>query len=119
MLKIAILVLADVNETHGSRGRVRNALEVAKECKESGDDVQLIFDGGGTASLAAILQSDHKMHGLYQAITAKVVGACAYCAQAFHIKDDLVNSAITLLYDYDQHPSLRSYLVNGYQILTF
>lgn len=119
MQKVAIIVLADLNETHSSRGRVRNALEVANECQAAGDDVKLIFDGGGTASLAAILQPDHKLHGLYQAITGTVVGACAYCAQAFHVKDTLENASMTFLDDHNQHPSIRSYMVNGYQILTF
>jgi len=42
-MKAAVLVLADT-ETHEDRGRTRNALETAKEFKDAGDDVKLIFD---------------------------------------------------------------------------
>jgi hypothetical protein len=38
-MKAAIVVLADT-ETHGDLGRVVNALVVAKEFKEAGDDVK-------------------------------------------------------------------------------
>jgi hypothetical protein len=47
MNPVAILVLADT-QTHGDLGRVVNAMMVAKELKEGGDDVQLNFDGAGT-----------------------------------------------------------------------
>ena len=46
MEKIAVIILADI-ETHGDMGRVANALELAKEAKELGDDVRIIFDGAG------------------------------------------------------------------------
>lgn len=119
MQKIVILILADLNESHESRGRVRNALEVASECKAAGDAVRVVFDGGGTVSLAAILQPTHKMYDLYQSITSAVDGACAFCAQAFHVKENLEQAGITFLADYQEHPSIRSYLVDGYQVLTF
>ena len=46
-MKAAIVVLADT-ETHEALGRAVNAMVTALDFKESGDDVQLIFDGGGT-----------------------------------------------------------------------
>jgi hypothetical protein len=39
MAKAAVVVLADI-DTHADLGRVVNGLMVAKECKETGDDVR-------------------------------------------------------------------------------
>jgi hypothetical protein len=45
-LKIAIVVLADT-DTYEGLGRVVNALEAVKECRDAEDEVRLIFDGAG------------------------------------------------------------------------
>jgi hypothetical protein len=42
--KAAIVVLADT-ETSGELGRVVNALTTAKELKQEGDEVAVVFDG--------------------------------------------------------------------------
>ncbi len=46
MGQAAILVLAGT-ETKADLGRVVNGLQVARELKEAGDDVTVIFDGAG------------------------------------------------------------------------
>ncbi len=118
MAKLAIVVLAD-GETHESLGRLVNALTTAKEFKENRDEVQLIFDGGGTKGLAEIADPAHKAHALYQAVQDKVSGACSYCASAFGVKNALQAKKIRLLDDYAQHPSLRSLVARGFQLITF
>ena len=117
-MKVAIVVLAGT-ETHEGLGRIVNALLVAKELQENGDDVKLLFDGAGTEGLAAVAKPDHKAHSLYQAVQAIVIGACSYCASAFGVRETLQDLGIPLLEDYAQHPSLRSYLAEGYQLVTF
>ena len=47
MTKVAIIILADTAGP-GDFGRAVNALMTAKEFKDSGDEVQIIFDGAGT-----------------------------------------------------------------------
>ncbi len=118
MAKLAIIVLAD-GETHESLGRLVNALTTAKEFKENKDEVQLIFDGGGTKGLAEIMQPTHKAYSLYQAIQDRVTGACSYCAGAFGVKSALQAKNIRLLDDYAQHPSLRTLVAKGFQLITF
>jgi len=118
MPKLAIVVLAD-GETHESLGRLVNALTTAKEFKENNDEVQLIFDGGGTKGLAEITDPAHKAHALYQAVQDKVAGACSYCASAFGVKNALQDKNVRLLDDYAQHPSLRSLVAKGFQLITF
>ena len=57
-MKAVVLVLADT-ETHEDRGRIRNALETAKEFKDAGDDIKLIFDGAGTKWIPEISKQDN------------------------------------------------------------
>ena len=46
MQKIAVVVFADLNDSHADLARVTNALQIVQEFKEAGDDVRLLFDGG-------------------------------------------------------------------------
>ena len=118
MAKAAVVVFTELG-THGEQARVLNALTVVREFKEAGDDVTLIFDGGGVTSIAAIAQPEHRLNELYKMIEDKVAGACAYCSKAFEVKEQLEAAGIPFLADYKQHPSLRTLVVDGYQILIF
>ncbi|MEX2541445.1 MAG: hypothetical protein WD314_06535 [Trueperaceae bacterium] len=118
MFKIAIVVLADT-ETHGDLGRAVNALEVASEFKGAGDEVAIIFDGAGTKWVPALDDPTHRRHKLWLNVKDKVAGACSFCAEAFGAKKGVEAAGIKLLADYDNHPSLRSYVEKGYQIITF
>lgn len=118
MTKTAIVVLAEA-ESHESLGRLVNALMTAKELKEHDDEVRLVFDGGGTKGLAEVAEPEHKAHKLYTDVQDKVTGACSYCANAFGVKDQLQRLNVHLLDDYANHPSLRSFIADGYQVITF
>lgn len=117
-MKVATVVLADT-ESHENLGRVANALVAVREFKDNGDDVQLIFDGGGTEWPPALSQSDHPVHELYADVEDTVRGACSYCADAFETTDSLKHAGVTLLDEYKRHPSFRSLMADGYQVLTF
>jgi len=81
MNRLAILVLADV-ETH--LGRVVNAVMIAKEFNEAGDDVQLIFDGAGTRWLGMLSDPEHSAaHELFEQNREVVSDACGSCSRAF------------------------------------
>lgn len=95
-----------------------NALQMVREFKEAGDEVTLICDGGGVTALAAMVQADHRLHSLYQRIEDKVAGACAYCSKAFHVREHLEAAQVPFLADYKQHPSLRSLVAEGYEVIT-
>lgn len=117
-LKVAIVVLADT-ETHEGMGRVANALEAVKEMKQHGDDVKLIFDGGGVTWAVALSDPAHRMHALYEQVADKVEGICSFCAGAFGVKEAAVGCNLRLLDEYDGHPSFRELLAQGYQVITF
>jgi len=48
-----------------------------------------------------------------------VDGACAYCARAYGAKDAIDEADFPLTAEYRDHPSLRSLVVDGYEVITF
>lgn len=118
MLKVAIVVLADT-ETHGDMGRVSNALRAVQEFKKNGDDVKLIFDGAGVKWVGALTDKDNPLHGLFDSVKDKVDGVCLFCAGAFGGKDSVEAGNTPFADDYEGHPSFRSLLAEGYQVITF
>lgn len=118
MNKVAIIVLADT-ESHGDLGRVVNALEGVKEFKAAGDDVTLIFDGAGVKWIKELSNPDHKAAPLFAAVKDKVAGACEFCAGAFGVKQATLAAGVKLLGDHEGHPSFRTLVSGGYQVITF
>jgi len=116
--KVAILVLADT-ETHADMGRVANALQTTKELKEAGDNVIMIFDGAGTKWVRELAGDGNPLSPLFEQVKDKLVGACSYCAGAFDAKEDVRSFGVSLLDEYEGHPSLRRLISEGYQIITF
>lgn len=116
-MKVAVVVLAD-NETHEGLGRVVNAMVAVKEMKEEGDDVRLIFDGGGTVWPGVLAREDHQAHDLWQSVHDAVHGACSFCADAFEATESVQEAGVTLLDEYKRHPSFRTLLADGYQVIT-
>jgi hypothetical protein len=117
-MKVAIIILAGT-ESHEGLGRLVNALETAKEMKEAGDDLRVVFDGAGTEGLATVSDPQHRRHALYLAVQDQISGACSFCANAFKVRDTLAQAQVPLLSEYDDHPSIRRLLADGYQVLTF
>lgn len=118
MAKAAAVVLADI-ETHEGLARAVNALQTVSEFKDAGDEVALIFDGAGTRWVGELARSDHRSHRLYEEVKDRIAGACGYCAGAFEAKEAIEAEGIPLLEEHDRHPSLRKYVVDGYEVITF
>jgi len=64
-------------------------------------------------------EAEGRILQLFDAVRDEVEGACAYCANAYQVKDDVAESGIDLLDDYDGHPSVRRLVSEGYEVLTF
>ncbi|MGH2751842.1 MAG: DsrE family protein [Actinomycetota bacterium] len=118
MTSTAILVLAGT-QTRADLGRVVNGLQIAREFKEAGDEVSVIFDGAGTEWVPELANSDHKYHKLFEQTKEVVQGACSYCANAYGVKDEIAAGEVELIDEFDGHPSIRKLISNGYQVLTF
>lgn len=118
MVAAAMLVVAGT-DTRADLGRVVNALQIARELDESGDDVTVVFDGAGTQWIPALSDEDHKYHRLYEQTKELIAGACSYCAGAYGVKDAIEGTDVDLLDEFEGHPSVRKLISNGYEILTF
>ena len=118
MARIAVLVLAGT-DTKGDLGRVVNAFETANEFSGGDDDLQLIFDGAGTQWIEVLADPEHNYHDLYRDVKGAITGACQYCANAYGVKQSLQDEGITMLKENRGHPSIRSLVTQGYQVITF
>ena len=117
MNKLVVLVLADT-ETKGDLGRVVNALQTVREFKEAGDEVRLVFDGAATRWIGELGAAEHKYHELFESVKDRG-GACSYCARAFGVAAAVERHGVTLLAEFDGHPSLRRAVSEGYQVISF
>ena len=118
MAKAAIVILAG-NESHSDYGRLANGLEAAKEFVEAdGDEVEVIFDGAGTQWIPELEAEDSDYHELYLSIRDDAA-VCDYCSEAFGVSETVEDAGITVLGEYDGHPSIRSLVDDDYEIITF
>jgi len=116
--KAAIFILTG-NETHADHGRLANGLEAAKEFVETdGDEVTVVFDGGGTQWIADLIDEDSDYHELYQAIRDEAI-VCDYCASAFGVEEAVEDAGLSLVNEYEGHPSVREFVADGYEVITF
>lgn len=118
MAKISVVLLADT-ETHGDPGRVANALSLVKEAEQAGDEVELVFDGAGTQWIRELSKEDNKLRGPFETIRDKVAGACEFCSGAFGVKEEVRVAGVRFLSEFEGHPSLRTRIAQGYQVVTF
>jgi len=118
MTKAAVVILAGT-EGHENLGRIVNGLETAKEFAESDDDeLQLIFDGAGTQWIPELEDEDSDQHELYQAVRDDTA-VCDYCSGAFGVEEAVADSGLVTLDDHDGHPSMRSLVDDGYDVMTY
>ncbi len=124
-MKAAIIVLSDPNsKSEEALGRVFNALAVAYDYKNAGDEVTILFQGAGTRWIGELQKEDNPVHALYEAVKGEVAGVSCGCADVFGggeeaqklgydlVKDNAVPGTTGL-------PSLRKLVNDGYTVLTF
>ncbi|MFP8958186.1 DsrE family protein [Natrialbaceae archaeon A-CW3] len=113
----AIVVLAGT-ESPSDLGRVVNALQTTKEFAEHGDDVELIFDGAGTQWIPTLADEDHDYHALYAAVEEHAQ-ACDYCADVYGVEAEIEDEGVEQAASFDGHPSIRSLVAEGYEVITY
>ena len=115
--KVAIVIYSNV--TTEAQSRAYRAFGFAAELLAAGDDVTIVFDGGGSATLAAVLDPKHDLHRAWSKVAPALRGACGYCAKAYGVQEVLKAAGIPLLTEDRGHASLRALLGEGRQIITF
>lgn len=116
-----VIVLQAGPETHEGMARALHAFLYAKELKEHGHDVVLVFDGAGTAWAAQLSdpQSSSKLKPMYEALQSQGITQiiCDFCATAFQVHEALTTRQAPLAAQYAGHPSIAQWADRGYQIL--
>lgn len=118
MSKVALVVLAG-NDSKADTARVYNALLTAREAKEANDDVKLIFDGAGVLWAGQLPAPNHPPHMPFESVRDTVSSVCRYCAGSFGVREAVEQARLPLDGDYHDHPSLRSLIADGYQVITW
>lgn len=118
MSAAALLILAGT-ETRADLGRVVNALQIARELQEAGDEVVVVFDGAGTQWIPLLSDEEHKYHVLFEQTKGVIAGACSYCATVYGVKGAIETTDVELLDEFAGHPSIRRFIAAGYEVITF
>lgn len=124
-MKAAVLILSDPKfGQEEATGRVFNALAVAYDFKQKGDEVRVFFQGTGTRWITELGKPDNPVHDLFEAVKDKVVGASSGCADVFGTFEEIKQSDFDLVSENQIPgttglPSLHKMISDGYTILTF
>lgn len=118
MVNAAIIILAGT-ESRADTGRLVNGLEAAKEFAENeADELELIFDGAGTQWVEELEDENHEYHELYRSIRDEAA-VCDYCASAYGVDDVIEDTGLNRINEHEGHPSIRSLIDDGHEIITF
>jgi hypothetical protein len=97
MSTTTLIVLSDPSAGEESLGRVFNALAAAYDFEQRGQPVQIVFQGTGTRWPALLTQADHPVHGLFQAVEHRVLGASLACSMVFGAKESAESAGARFL----------------------
>ena len=124
-MKTAIVILSDPKSgAEEALGRVFNALALAAESKQKGDEVAVVFNGPGTRWPAELTKLTHPAHALYQSVRDVVQGASCACAEVFGATESVKSCGVASVND-NALPgtagllSLRRYLADGWSVVVF
>lgn len=119
MRKILIVLLAD-KWSHENVGRASHALLYAKQSLESGLEVKLIFDGGGTEWALEMIKETSHFYSLYKELIEKgvVFSVCKSCAKAFKVEEELKALKDSFNEEGQGHPNIGKYLALDWDVIT-
>jgi hypothetical protein len=123
-MKTAIIILSDPKAGDEALGRVFNALAIAHEGLQAGDEVAVVFNGAGTRWPEELTKVSHPANSLYNAVRETVKGASCGCAAVFGATEGVQACGLPLIKDQALAgtpgiSNLRRYLAGGWQTLVF
>jgi hypothetical protein len=124
-MKTAIVIMSDpASRSEEALGRVFNALALASECRQRGDEVAVVFNGTGTRWPAELSNLSHPANRLYNSVRDLVQGVSCGCAEVFGAKESSQSCGVPIVKDYDLAGtsgllSIRRYVAEGWNTIVF
>lgn len=116
-----LVILQAGTESHEGMARAVHAFLYARELKEHGHEVRLVFDGAGSewAEELSNPASESKIKPMYNEFKKQGISEviCDFCAGAFGVKEKLQGRQLPLTAEYEGHPSIAQWADQGYQIV--
>jgi hypothetical protein len=73
----------------------------------------------GTEDAPFFSATNIKLHPAFEKVRNKVAGACDFCAGAFEVREALEKDGVPLLREHAGHPSVRTLVDDGFEVITF
>ena len=123
-MKTAILIHSDPKAGEEALGRLFNALAVAHDVKQQGDDARILFLGTGTRWISELANAEHPAHGLFNLVKDHVEGVSPACADVFGTADEVKSSEFDFVSDNpipgtSGLPSVPRLMSEGYNVLVY
>ena len=124
-MKTAVIIMSDPKSgSEEALGRVFNALALASECREKGDEVAVVFNGAGTRWPAELSKLSHPANQLYHSVRDVIQGASGSCAAVFGATESVESCGVPIVKDHALAGtagllSLRRYVVEGWNTVIF
>ncbi|HSU54843.1 MAG TPA: hypothetical protein VLT36_12350 [Candidatus Dormibacteraeota bacterium] len=123
-MKLALIILSDPKAGDEALGRVFNALAIAQEGLQQGDQVEIVFNGAGTRWPEELAKISHPANGLYNIVRPAVKGVSCGCAAVFGATKGVEACGVPLLKEKALAgtpgiSNLRRYVADGWHTLVF
>ncbi|MDY0274530.1 MAG: DsrE family protein [Desulfomicrobium sp.] len=84
-------------------------------------EVRVIMEGASVTLVPQVVAPDHPLTHLFAQVRDKGLldGACRACAVKLGVAKDIEATGIALVGDMNGHPSMRGYMDQGFQVITF
>jgi len=116
-MKNAFLIFSYMHQNKPNIPLMMHVLLFAKEMKEKGDAVKIIFEGEGVNWAKDLLNSEHPLSNHAKPLMEDFV-VCEACANMFGVLD-AIKDKLNVESDLYGHISLKKYMDDEYNVIRF
>lgn len=93
----------------------------ALDLHAAGHEVRVVMEGASVKLVPEIITPGHPQARLFAQVREKGLldGACKACSVTLGVDKAVAAADVPLIGDMNGHPSMRSYLETGFQVITF
>jgi hypothetical protein len=93
----------------------------AHDLHAGGHEATIVMEGASVALPPALVKPDHPLARLFAQVREKglLAGACKACSVKLGVAAGVEAAGVPLIGDMSGHPSMRSYMEAGWQVVTF